>query len=56
MVEPEEKYQEYLDTINKSFIVAEFDVRAATKYSQILNRNLPDLKEIAREEHVSRVC
>ncbi len=54
MVEPEEKYQEYLETINKSFIVAEFDVRAATKYSQILNKNLPDLKKIAKEEGVSR--
>lgn len=54
MIEPEENYQSILEIINRSFIVAEFDVRAATKYSQILNKNLPDLKKIAKEEGVSR--
>ncbi len=29
-------------------------MRAATKYSQILNKNFPDLKKIAKEEGVSR--
>ena len=54
MVEPEEKYQEILETINNGFIIAEFDIRAATKYSQILNTNYPELKRLAKEEGVSR--
>lgn len=54
MIEPEDNYQPILETINKSFIIAEFDVRAATKYSQILNKNFPDLKKTAKEEGISR--
>ena len=53
MVEPEERYQEILDTITKNFIVAEFDIRAATKYAQILNKNYPTEK-LAKEEVVGR--
>ena len=42
-------YQGILDIINKNFIVADFDSRAATKYSQILNGNFSDLKEMTIE-------
>lgn len=54
MVETEDKYQEYLDIINKNFIVADFDTRAAIKYAQILNTNFSELKRLAKEEGLSR--
>lgn len=54
MVEPVERYQGILDTINRNFIVADFDLRAATKYSQILNSNFSDLKELVKEGNNGR--
>lgn len=54
MVEPVENYQPILDIINKNFIIADFDTRAATKYSQILNDKFVESKAIAKDNNIGR--
>jgi predicted nucleic acid-binding protein len=52
--EPIEIRAKYLEVINKSFIVAPFDTRAALKYAEIMNGRFETVKKIADEENIPR--
>jgi len=52
--EPIELYPYYMDIINKNFIVAQYDLRAATRYAQILNKKFDKVKEKAKELDIKR--
>ena len=52
--EPVEKHANYLEIINKNFMVGIFDVAAATKYAQILNGRFDELKTLANDNGIRR--
>ena len=52
--EPIELYPYYMDIINKNFIVAQYDLRAATIYAQILNNKIGNLKIKAKQLDIKR--
>lgn len=54
-IEPLEKYQHYIDIINKEFIVADFDLRASTRYAQLFNNRFDVLKDLYKNVvHIPR--
>jgi predicted nucleic acid-binding protein len=52
--EPLEKYPVYMDVIEKGFMVADFDTRAATRYSQLMMNRIPEIKQIAQQHGIIR--
>lgn len=52
--EPLEKYPVYMDIINRSFIVSDFDSRAATQYGILLMNKIEEVKKIADEKGIPK--
>ena len=52
--EPPEVRNRYIDILNKSFIIAPFDTRAALKFADILHSRWAEIKNIAAETGTPR--
>jgi predicted nucleic acid-binding protein len=52
--EPAAYRAKYLEIINNSFIIANFDTRAALKYAEIMNGRFEEVKQIASEADIPR--
>lgn len=50
--EPLEKYPVLMDIINKSFMVVDFDVRAASRYGQLFMNKISTVKKTAKKNNV----
>jgi len=51
--EPLEKYPILMDIINRGFMIADFDVRAASRYGQLFMNKLKESKKIAKQNSIS---
>ncbi len=52
--EPPDIREQYLQILDESFLIRNFDVRAALKYAEILHNRFEEVKAIAKEENVTR--
>jgi predicted nucleic acid-binding protein len=52
--EPIENYSKYTEIISKGFMVADFDLRTATKYAQILENRFENIKQLAKDNDIRR--
>ena len=50
--EPLEKYPVLMETINKGFMVVDFDVRAASRYGQLFINKIPEVKNAAKASNI----
>ncbi len=51
--EPLEKYPVLMERIQKSFMVVDFDIRAAARYGQLFMNRIDFVKEVAKEHNTT---
>jgi len=52
--EPKGKYSMYMDVINESFMIGEFNTMCAIRYAEILHNRFEDLKQFAHNNGIRR--
>lgn len=52
VIEPIEKYGETVESINNLGMIIDFDLRAASRYAQIIGSRLAELKQIAKDPDI----